>query len=54
MTYVVAEPCVGTKDRACVEVCPVDCFYDNKNKELKLDKKSANHYWLLDNRYIGR
>ena len=34
MTYVVAEPCVGTKDRACVEVCPVDCFYDNKNKEL--------------------
>ena len=34
MTYVVAEPCIGTKDRACVEVCPVDCFYDHKNKEL--------------------
>ncbi|MFN8575600.1 MAG: ferredoxin family protein [Candidatus Sericytochromatia bacterium] len=28
MTHVVAEPCIGTKDKACVSVCPVDCFYD--------------------------
>jgi len=28
MAYVVAEPCIGTKDRACVEVCPVECFYE--------------------------
>jgi len=28
MTHVVTEPCIGTKDKACVEVCPVDCFYD--------------------------
>ncbi|MDD2942292.1 MAG: ferredoxin family protein [bacterium] len=34
MAYVVAEPCIGTKDRACVEVCPVDCFYDFPNQEL--------------------
>lgn len=34
MTYVVTEPCVGTKDRSCVEVCPVDCFYNFKNAEL--------------------
>ena len=34
MTYVVAEPCIGTKDRACVEVCPVDCFFNYKNEEL--------------------
>lgn len=34
MTYVVAEPCIGTKDRSCVEVCPVDCFYDHKSKDL--------------------
>jgi len=33
MTYVVAEPCIGTKDRSCVEVCPVDCFYDYSNAE---------------------
>ena len=34
MTYVVAKPCLGTKDRSCVEVCPVDCFYDIKDKEI--------------------
>jgi NAD-dependent dihydropyrimidine dehydrogenase PreA subunit len=28
MTHVVAEPCIGTKDKACVQVCPVDCFYE--------------------------
>ena len=28
MTYIIAEPCIGTKDAACVEVCPVDCFYE--------------------------
>ncbi len=28
MTYIVTEPCIGTKDRACVEVCPVECFYE--------------------------
>ncbi|MCC6221779.1 MAG: ferredoxin family protein [Deltaproteobacteria bacterium] len=41
MAYVVAEPCVGTKDRSCVEVCPVDCFYDYKNEELN-KKVGAN------------
>ena len=28
MTYIIAEPCVGVKDKACVEVCPVDCIHD--------------------------
>ena len=28
MTYVICEPCIGTKDSACVEVCPVDCIYE--------------------------
>jgi NAD-dependent dihydropyrimidine dehydrogenase PreA subunit len=27
MTYVIAEPCIGTKDDSCVEVCPVDCIH---------------------------
>ena len=27
MTYIVAEPCIRTKDHACVDVCPVECFY---------------------------
>ena len=33
MTYVITRPCLGTKDRSCVEVCPVDCFYNIKKKK---------------------
>lgn len=29
MAYVVTEPCIGVKDRSCVAVCPVDCFYED-------------------------
>jgi len=25
---VVTSPCIGVKDKACVKICPVDCFYD--------------------------
>lgn len=28
MTFVVGSPCVSCKDTHCVEVCPVDCFYE--------------------------
>ena len=31
MPYVIAEPCVNTKDTACVEVCPVDCIHPTKD-----------------------
>jgi NAD-dependent dihydropyrimidine dehydrogenase PreA subunit len=27
MTYIITEPCIGTKDASCVKVCPVDCIY---------------------------
>ena len=27
MAYIIAEPCIGVKDLACVEVCPVDCIH---------------------------
>ncbi|MFN3240512.1 MAG: ferredoxin family protein [Planctomycetota bacterium] len=27
MTHVIAEPCVNVKDKACVDVCPVDCIH---------------------------
>ena len=27
MIYVIALPCIGTKDGACVKVCPVDCIH---------------------------
>ena len=28
VTYVITEACIGTKDRSCVDVCPVDCIHD--------------------------
>jgi NAD-dependent dihydropyrimidine dehydrogenase PreA subunit len=31
MAYVIAEPCVGVKDTACVDACPVDCIHPKKN-----------------------
>ncbi|KPK93836.1 hypothetical protein AMJ80_05755 [bacterium SM23_31] len=29
MPYIVGEPCVNSKYGDCVEVCPVDCFYQD-------------------------
>ncbi len=31
MTYVVTDSCIGCKYTDCVEVCPVDCFYEGAN-----------------------
>ena len=31
MTYVVTEACIKCKYQDCVEVCPVDCFYEGDN-----------------------
>ena len=30
VTYVIAEPCVDLKDKACIEECPVDCIYEGQ------------------------
>ena len=31
MTYVVTDKCIKCKYTDCVEVCPVDCFYEGEN-----------------------
>ena len=31
VAYVIAEPCIGVKDTACVDACPVDCIHPKKN-----------------------
>jgi NAD-dependent dihydropyrimidine dehydrogenase PreA subunit len=28
MAYIITEPCIGVKDKACVAVCPVDCIHE--------------------------
>jgi NAD-dependent dihydropyrimidine dehydrogenase PreA subunit len=30
VTYVIAQPCVDVKDKACVDECPVDCIYPDE------------------------
>ncbi len=32
MTYVIGQPCIGTKDTSCVDVCPVDCIHPRKDE----------------------
>jgi NAD-dependent dihydropyrimidine dehydrogenase PreA subunit len=36
MTYVITEPCIDVLDRACVEVCPVDCIHEEEGVDRKL------------------
>ena len=49
MTYIIAEPCIDTKDTACVEVCPVDCIHPKKDapefaseNKLNIDPETSN------------
>lgn len=32
MPYVITEACINVKDKACVDVCPVDCIYEGKDQ----------------------
>ena len=32
MTFVITDPCINTKDTACVDVCPVDCIHPRKDE----------------------
>ena len=32
MAYIITEPCIGTKDKSCVDVCPVDCIYEGEKE----------------------
>jgi len=32
MAHIIAQPCIGTKDTACVAVCPVDCIHPTKKE----------------------
>jgi ferredoxin len=29
MAYVITQPCIGVKDKGCVDVCPMDCIHGN-------------------------
>ena len=43
MAYVIAEPCIGTKDTACVDACPVDCIHPKKDEAALRRRRDALH-----------
>jgi NAD-dependent dihydropyrimidine dehydrogenase PreA subunit len=36
MTYVITDPCIDTRDKSCVEVCPVDCIHEEEGSDRML------------------
>lgn len=34
MPFVVTQPCIGVKDGACIDVCPVDCIHHDGGDDL--------------------
>ena len=34
MPFVITEACIGVKDQACIEVCPVKCIASNDEEEM--------------------
>ena len=50
MAFIITEPCIGTCDTACLEVCPVDCIQpadgyckdeDITNRQLFIDPEAC-------------
>ena len=60
MAYVIAEPCIGTKDNSCVEVCPVDCIHPtpeepdyDKVEMLYIDPEEWGNYAKINAEYYA-
>jgi NAD-dependent dihydropyrimidine dehydrogenase PreA subunit len=41
---VITEACIGTKDRSCVDVCPVQCIYeyDSQTNQLTSEDEAGS------------
>ena len=51
MTYIVTDACIRCKYMDCVEVCPVDCFYE----AIKPDTEPGLEKWLeLNTEYASK
>ena len=40
MAYIICQPCIGTKDRSCVDACPVGCIHEGKD-QLFIDPRAC-------------
>jgi ferredoxin len=50
MAHVIALPCIGVKDTACVAVCPVDCIHPTKDEP---DFATAEQLYIDPGECIG-
>lgn len=41
MPLVIAQPCIGTKNAACTEVCPVDCIHSTDADQYFIDSENC-------------
>ncbi len=48
MTYIIAEPCIGVKDTAWVDACPVDCIHPKKSTTYDDGRPSFDEVSQLD------
>jgi len=44
MPFIITDPCIDTKDTACVDVCPVDCIHPKKDS----DKYATSEMLYID------
>lgn len=47
MPFVITEPCVGVKDRSCVDACPVDCIYEAEEQLMIHPEECIDCYACL-------
>jgi ferredoxin len=43
MAFIIAEPCISVKDKACIDVCPMDCIHGgDKDEKIYIDPDESN------------
>lgn len=52
MPYIICEPCIGTKDTACVDACPVDCIHPKRDESAGYRDDVEIDYETTDQLYI--
>ena len=51
MAYITAKPCIGTKDTACVDVCPVDCIHPAKGRTYEDGRPTVQNLYADSSRH---
>ena len=47
MTFIITSPCIDLMDKACVDVCPVDCIYEAEElNQLVINPEAVSYTHL--------